>query len=153
MEKEEKKELKEKCLDRQGVAELLGISVPTVDRYVKEGLLPSLKIKGKVIFLKAKVLKFLFADNLPKMVGERLDLVLRTKLKQASEYGASAKRLLRLKRILFLMDLQAKEKDMDERRQVIIRDELNLLLDEEQRFEKEEREKVKEVIKNIKEGI
>lgn len=153
MEEEEKDELKKKCLDRKGVAKLLGISIPSVDRYVKEGLLPSRKMKGRVIFLKAEILKFLFADNLPKMVGERLDLMLRVKLKQASEYGSSAKRLLRLKRILFLMDLQAKEKDMDERRQVIIRDELNLLLDEEQKFEEQEREKVRKVVEEIKKDI
>lgn len=41
--------------DRKGVCKLLSISLSTVDKYIKEGIIPSYKIGGNVRFKKCEI--------------------------------------------------------------------------------------------------
>lgn len=154
MDKEEINEIKKNVLGREETAELLGISTSTLDRYCKEGLFPFKKVKGKVLFLRSEVLRFLFdKDSLPKTIDDKLDLILKTRLSKSKEYREVAERLLRLQRILFLMNLMDKEDKIDERKRVRVRDELNVLLGEEREFELREREGLKEIIDDLKKEV
>lgn len=154
MEKE-KKNKKSGFLTRDGVAKMLGISVVSIDRYTKAGLLPYRKLKGRVLFSEAQVRKFLFDDTaLPKVAKEQLDFILRKKVEQVDAYSKVARRYLGLKKILSLMDkLEKFEKDdSSESREAVreIKMKLELLMDDERRAEKEEREKMKQTLKEIK---
>jgi len=152
-------EKKARILTREGVSKLLGISIASVDRYVRDGLIPSKKIKGRVLFNERDVRRFLFNDSaLPKAAKEQLDFILKKKVVQVEKYRKTAKRYLGLKKILSLMDklerLDKKpgspEVEQTKRR---IKDELDILLEEEREAEKEERKKIKLVLKEIKKDL
>lgn len=148
-------EKKSRILTREGVSKLLGISVASVDRYVRDGLIPFKKIKGRILFNEAAVRKFLFNDAaLPRAAKEQLDFILKAKVKKVDEYRKTAKRYLGLKKILSLMDkLEKLEKeDSPETREAIeeVKIKVELLMDEERKAEKEEREKMKETLRGIK---
>jgi len=148
-------ERKVRILTREGVAKLLGISIASVDRYVRDGLIPFKKIKGRILFNERDVRRFLFNDAaLPKAAKEQLDFILKAKVKQVDEYRRTAKRYLGLRKILSLMDkLERLDKDdspesRETREQVKFK--LEVLMDEDRKAEKEEREKMKETLRGMK---
>jgi excisionase family DNA binding protein len=49
--------LSNKILDRKGAAKLLGISLPTLDQYTREGTIPSKRIGKKILYEQDEVLK------------------------------------------------------------------------------------------------
>jgi len=148
-------EKKSKILTREGVSKLLGISVASVDRYVRDGLIPHKRLKGRVLFNERDVRRFLFNDAaLPRAASEQLDFILKKKVVQVEKYRKTAKRYLGLKKILSLMDkLERLEKDdSSESRKAIkqVKTQLEFLMDDERQAEKEEREKMKQTLKEIK---
>ena len=148
-------EKKSRILTREGVSKLLGISVASVDRYVRDGLIPHKRLKGRILFNERDVRKFLFnGAALPRAAKEQLDFILKAKVKQVDEYRKTAKRYLGLKKILSLMDkLERLEKDdSSESRKAIkqVKTQLEFLMDDERQAEKEEREKMKQTLREIK---
>ena len=98
-------EKKSRILTREGVSKLLGISIASVDRYVRDGLIPHKRLKGRILFNEADVRRFLFNDKaLPRAASEQLDFILKKKVVQVEKYRKTAKRYLGLKKILSLMD-------------------------------------------------
>ena len=152
-------EKKSRILTREGVAKLLGISIASVDRYVKEGLIPHKRLKGRVLFSERDVRRFLFNDAaLPKTAEERLDKILKSKMVQVEKYRKTAKRYLGLKKILSLMDklekLEKQPKSLESRQaKSLIEDELHSLLEDERLAEKKEREELKKSLREIKKEI
>lgn len=156
---DERKDKKSRYLSRQGVARLLDVSVPTIDRYMRDGIIPFKKLKGKVLFNEMQMRRFLFDDEaLPRAAKEQLNFILRQKVEQVETYRKTTKRYLGLKRILRLFDKLEKldkQPDSDEKEQTkrLIEDELNILVREEAETEKKERAKIKETLKEIKKEI
>jgi DNA-binding transcriptional MerR regulator len=152
-------EKKSRILTREGVAKLLGISIASVDRYVRDGLIPHKRLKGRVLFNERDVRRFLFNDSaLPKAAKEQLDFILKKKVVQVEKYRKTAQRYLGLKKVLSLMDkLEKLEKQpkSSESRQAkgLIEDELHSLLEDERLAEKEEREELKKTLREIKKEI
>lgn len=152
-------EKKSRILTREGVSKLLGISVASVDRYVRDGLIPHKRLKGRVLFNERDVRRFLFNDAaLPKTAEERLDKILKAKVKQVEDYRKTAQRYLGLKRILRLFNkldkLEKEPKTLKvEQAKGVIEDELNVLVREEAKAEKEEREELKKSLREIKKEI
>lgn len=152
-------EKKSRILTREGVSKLLGVSVASVDRYVRDGLIPHKRLKGRVLFNERDVRRFLFNDSaLPKAAKEQLDFILKKKVVQVEKYRKTAKRYLGLKKVLSLMDrLEKLEKQPEslESRQAksLIEDELHSLLEDERLAEKEEREELKKTLRGIKKEI
>ena len=152
-------EKKSRILTREGVSKLLGISVASVDRYVRDGLIPHKRLKGRVLFNERDVRRFLFNDTaLPKTAEERLDKILKAKVKQVEDYRKTAQRYLGLKRILRLFNkldkLEKEPKTLKvEQAKGLIEDELNVLVREEAKAEREERAKMKETLREIKKEI
>ena len=150
---EEKK--KSKILTREGVSKLLGISIASVDRYVRDGLIPHKRLKGRILFNEADVRRFLFNDAaLPKTAQQQLDFILKAKVKQVDEYRKVTQRYLGLRKILSLMDkLERLEKEGSPKSKKAIEEvkiKLELLMDEERQTEKKEREKMKQTLKEMK---
>ena len=148
-------EKKSRILTREGVSKLLGISIASVDRYVRDGLIPHKRLKGRILFNEADVRRFLFNDKaLPRAASEQLDFILKKKVVQVEKYRKTAKRYLGLKKILSLMDkLERLEKDdSSESRKAIkqVKTQLEFLMDDERQAEKEEREKMKQTLREIK---
>lgn len=156
---DERKDKKSGYLTRQGVAKLLGVSVPTIDRYIRDGIIPFKKLKGRVLFNEMQVRRFLFDDKaLPRAAKEHLNFILRQTMEKADTYRNTTRRYLGLKRILRLFDKLEKldkQLDSDEKEQTkrLIEDELNILVREEAETEKKERAKIKETLKEIKKEI
>ena len=152
-------EKKSRILTREGVSKLLGISIASVDRYVKEGLIPHKRLKGRVLFSERDVRRFLFNDAaLPKTAEERLDKILKSKMVQVEKYRKTAQRYLGLKRILKLFNkldkLEKEPKTLKvEQAKGLIEDELNVLVREEAKAEKEERGELKKSLREIKKEI
>ena len=148
-------EKKSRILTREGVSKLLGISIASVDGYVRDGLIPHKRLKGRILFNEADVRRFLFNDKaLPRAASEQLDFILKKKVVQVEKYRKTAKRYLGLKKILSLMDkLERLEKDdSSESRKAIkqVKTQLEFLMDDERQAEKEEREKMKQTLREIK---
>ena len=149
-------EKKSRILTREGVSKLLGISIASVDRYVRDGLIPHKRLKGRILFNEADVRRFLFNDKaLPRAAKEQLDFILKKKVVQVEKYRKTAKRYLGLKKILSLMDKLEKLEKQPKSRQAkgLIEDELHSLLEEERLAEKEEREELKKTLREIKKEI
>lgn len=152
-------EKKSRILTREGVSKLLGVSVASVDRYVRDGLIPHKRLKGRVLFSEADVRRFLFdSEALPRAAKEQLDFILKKKVVQVEKYRKTAKRYLGLKKILSLMDklekLEKQPKSLEsEQAKSLIKDELHSLLEEERLAEKEEREELKKSLREIKKEI
>jgi len=152
-------EKKSRILTREGVAKLLGISVASVDRYVRDGLIPHKRLKGRVLFNERDVRRFLFNDSaLPKAAKEQLDFILKKKVVQVEKYRKTAQRYLGLKKVLSLMDrlekLEKQPKSLESRQaKSLIEDELHSLLEDERLAEKEEREELKKTLRGIKKEI
>lgn len=156
---DERKDKKSRYLSRKGVAKMLGVSVPTIDRYIRDGIIPFKKLQGKVLFSEMQVRRFLFDDNaLPRAAEEHLNFILKQNMEKVETYRKTTKRYLGLKRILRLFDKLEKldkQPDSDEKEQTkrLIEDELNILVTEEAETEKKERAKIKETLKEIKKEI
>jgi predicted DNA-binding transcriptional regulator AlpA len=152
-------EKKSRILTREGVAKLLGISIASVDRYVRDGLIPHKRLKGRVLFSERDVRRFLFNDAaLPKTAEERLDKILKSKMVQVEKYRKTAQRYLGLKRILKLFNklekLEKQPKSLESRQaKSLIEDELHSLLEDERLAEKKEREELKKSLREIKKEI
>ena len=149
-------EKKSRILTREGVSKLLGISIASVDRYVRDGLIPHKRLKGRILFNEADVRRFLFNDKaLPRAAKEQLDFILKKKVVQVEKYRKTAKRYLGLKKILSLMDKLEKLEKQPKSRQAksLIEDELHSLLEDERLAEKEEREELKKTLREIKKEI
>ena len=152
-------EKKSRILTREGVSKLLGISITSVDRYVRDGLIPHKRLKGRVLFNERDVRSFLFNDAaLPKTAEERLNKILKSKMVQVEKYRKTAQRYLGLKRILRLFNkldkLEKEPKTLKvEQAKGLIEDELNVLVREEAKAEKEEREELKKTLREIKKEI
>jgi DNA-binding transcriptional MerR regulator len=152
-------EKKSRILTREGVAKLLGISIASVDRYVRDGLIPHKRLKGRVLFNERDVRRFLFNDSaLPKAAKEQLDFILKKKVVQVEKYRKTAQRYLGLKKVLSLMDklekLEKQPKSLESRQaKSLIEDELHSLLEDERLAEKEEREELKKTLREIKKEI
>lgn len=152
-------EKKSRILTREGVSKLLGISIASVDRYVRDGLIPHKRLKGRILFNEADVRRFLFNDKaLPRAASEQLDFILKKKVVQVEKYRKTAQRYLGLKRILKLFNkldkLEKEPKTLKvEQAKGVIEDELNVLVREEAKAEKEEREELKKSLREIKKEI
>jgi len=152
-------EKKSRILTREGVSKLLGISIASVDRYVRDGLIPHKRLKGRILFNEADVRRFLFNDAaLPRAAKEQLDFILKKKVVQVEKYRKTAQRYLGLKKILSLMDrlekLEKQPKSSESRQaKSLIEDELHSLLEDERLAEKEEREELKKTLREIKKEI